>query len=160
MPSPQGDFTVDSRIHAWVDGSCLQQPNGSLLIGWAYLIIDKGKEIHREAGNEIPEGAQQHRNVAGEIVAVLKAVSWCQSQGISLITVYHDYQGLASWSTGEWKTKTPLTQYYAHTIGTSGLDIHWKKVKAHSGEPNNELVDQLAKEAALKPEKRKYQKPL
>ena len=64
------------------------------------------------------------------------------------MTIYFDYQGLESWATGAWRTKLPFTQAYAQAVSESGLTIHWVKVKAHSGNPENDLVDQLAKEGA------------
>jgi ribonuclease HI len=33
-------------------------------------------------------------------------------------------------------------------VKESGITIHWVKVRAHSGNPENDIVDQLAKEAA------------
>ncbi|WP_447970522.1 ribonuclease H1 domain-containing protein [Nitrospira sp. M1] len=135
-------------VDIWVDGSCMPRPNGVLLLGWAYLACKAGKEIHRERGNDIPDDARRHRNVAGEIMAVLKAVAWCQSQHITSIKVYYDYQGLASWPTHAWKRNTPFTQHYAETVRASEIAIEWVKVKAHSGDPNNDIVDEEAKKAA------------
>ena len=117
-------------------------------MGWAYLILEDGEERHRASGRDIPEGAEQHRNVAGEIQAVLKALTWCQQHGIDTATIYYDYQGLESWVDGSWKAKTPLTQAYATTVQSSGITLTWEKVQAHSGEHFNEIVDQLAREAA------------
>jgi ribonuclease HI len=79
----------------------------------------------------------------------LKALEWCQAQGIAEVTLYFDYQGLESWATGAWRAKFPFTQYYARTVKASNITIHWIKVKAHSGNPENEIVDQLAKEGAM-----------
>jgi len=138
-----------THVDIWVDGSCIQQADRRLHLGWAYLVMSGDQEIHRANGNDIPRHAIRHRNVAGEIMAVLKAVAWCQSQGIRSLTVHHDYQGLASWAIGAWKTNTLFTQTYAQTVKASGLSIQWKKVRAHSGEHGNEVVDQLAKQAAL-----------
>lgn len=140
--------TSDSSIEVWVDGSCFPQEDGSLRLGWGLLAKKNGVEIHRDKGNDIPQSAMNHRNVAGEILAILKAIKWCQSQGITEMTIYFDYQGLESWVTGAWRTKLPLTQAYAQTVIESGITIHWVKVKAHSGNQENELVDQLAKEGA------------
>ena len=140
---------VSSRIiEIWVDGSCFPQANGSLQLGWGLLVKKEGVEIHRDKGNDIPHTAVGHRNVAGEILGILKAIQWCQSQGITDITIYYDYQGLESWATGAWRAKLPFTQAYADAVKKSGMTIHWVKVKAHSGNPENEIVDNLAKEAA------------
>ncbi len=139
----------NSIVDIWVDGSCMPRPGGVLLLGWAYLARRAGKEIHRDRGNDIPEDARRHRNVAGEIMAVLKAVAWCQAQNITNIRLYYDYQGLSNWPTHAWKRNTPFTQGYAETVRASGVAIEWVKVKAHSGDPNNDIVDGEAKKAAL-----------
>jgi ribonuclease H-related protein len=135
-------------IEIWVDGSCFPQANGSLRLGWGLLVKKNGVEIHRDKGNDIPHAAVEHRNVAGEILAILNAIQWCQSQEITNVTIYFDYQGLESWATGAWRAKLPFTQAYAQTVKESGITIHWVKVRAHSGDPENDIVDQLAKEAA------------
>ncbi len=135
-------------IEIWVDGSCFPQANGSLRLGWGFLVKKNGVEIHRDKGNNIPHAAVEHRNVAGEILAILNAIQWCQSQEITNVRIYFDYQGLESWATGAWRAKLPFTQAYAKTVKESGITIHWVKVRAHSGNPENDIVDQLAKEAA------------
>ena len=137
-------------IEIWVDGSCFPQANGLLRLGWGLLVKKNGVEIHRDKGNDIPHTAVDHRNVAGEILAILKAIQWCKSQEITEVTIYYDYKGLESWATGAWRAKLPFTQAYAHTVKESGITIHWVKVKAHTGNPENDIVDQLAKEAAQK----------
>jgi len=142
-------ISSDSAIAIWVDGSCFPQRDGSLLVGWGLLVKKDGEEIYRAKGNDIPAEALKHRNVAGEILGILKALQWCQAQGITTVTLYYDYQGLESWTTGAWRAKLPFTQYYAQTVQASGIGIHWVKVKAHSGNPENEIVDQLAKEGAM-----------
>ena len=144
------DFHPDdpTLAHIWVDGSCVTDGEGILRLGWAFLIIRGGQEIHRDSGNEIPLEAHRHRNVAGEIMAVLQALAWCQEHSIRSAKIYFDYQGLESWATGSWKTNTPFTQAYADAIKNSGMQLTWKKVLAHSGEANNEIVDQLARAAA------------
>jgi ribonuclease HI len=38
---------------------------------------------------------------------------------------------------------------YAQAVKASGITIHWSKVQAHSGNPENEIVDRLAKEGAM-----------
>ena len=143
------NVSSDSPTAIWVDGSCFPQSDGSLRIGWGLLVKQDGIEVFRAKGNDIPPEAVNHRNVAGEIVAILKALEWCQVQGITEATLYFDYQGLQSWVTGAWRTKLPFTQLYAQTVNASGITLHWSKVKAHSGIPENEIVDQLAKEGAM-----------
>ena len=149
------ETSLDSSTEIWVDGSCFPQRDGSLRIGWGLLVKQNGEEVYRAKGNDIPPEAANHRNVAGEILGILKALEWCQTQGIAEVTIYFDYQGLESWATGAWRAKLPFTQAYAQTVNESGITIQWIKVKAHSGDPDNEIVDQLAKEGAMEP-KGKY----
>lgn len=145
----------NSTIDVWVDGACFPQANGSMRIGWGVLITKGGQEVFRDKGNDIPPEAWVHRNVAGEIWAILKALAWCQANQVTGITIHFDYQGLENWVTGAWKTKLPFTQAYAHAVRKAGIKIRWEKVKAHSGIPENELVDKLAKEGANRTEEEK-----
>ena len=112
------------------------------------MIFDGARELHRASGNDVPAEARRHRNVAGEIQAVLQALEWCRAHGIATATISFDYQGLASWVEGTWKTRTPFTRAYAERVRALGMTLTWQKVQAHSGDPYNELVDQLAREAA------------
>ena len=145
---PAETLPATDTIHVWVDGSCLPNSNGRLNFGWAYVILDGGRELHRASGHDVPAEARRHRNVAGEIQAVLQALEWCRAHGIAAAAIHFDYQGLASWVEGRWKTRTALTQAYAERVRALGMTLTWHKVQAHSGEPHNELVDQLAREAA------------
>ena len=142
-------LSSDSQIAIWVDGSCFPQADGSLRIGWGLLVKQDNEEVYRAKGNDIPPEAHRHRNVAGEIFGILKALEWCQAQGITEVSLNFDYQGLESWATGVWRAKFPFTQHYSRTVKASNITIHWIKVKAHSGNPENEIVDQLAKEGAM-----------
>lgn len=143
-----GSSKSSTAVDIWVDGSCIHNGGEGMQLGWGYLILKEDRELHRASGNDIPEEARQHRNVAGEIQAVLKALDWCRAQGIPSATIYYDYQGLAEWVKGFWKAKTPFTQAYVATVKSHGMDLRWGKVLAHSGEKYNEIVDQLAREAA------------
>jgi len=146
------DVSSDSPTSIWVDGSCFPQSDGSLRIGWGLLVKQDSEEVYRAKGNDVPLEAVAHRNVAGEILGILKALEWCQKQRITEVTIFFDYQGLESWATGAWRAKLPFTQLYAQAVNTSGITVYWKKVKAHSGIPENDIVDQLAKEGAMSQE--------
>ena len=145
---PADTLPATDGIHIWVDGSCLPHGNGHLHFGWAYVILDGERELHRASGHDVPAEARRHRNVAGEIQAVLQALEWCRAHDIATATISFDYQGLASWVEGTWKTRTPFTRAYAERVRALGMTLTWHKVLAHSGETYNELVDQLAREAA------------
>ncbi len=153
-PSPTPRIT--NAVHIWVDGAFLPQGEEPPRFGWAYVILNGEQELCRGKGHDVPADARQHRNVAAEIQAVVHALTWCRNHGIAVATIYFDYQGLASWVQGEWKTRTPFTQSYVAKVRALGMQLTWQKVRAHSGEKYNELVDQLAKEAA-RPARRRRQ---
>jgi len=151
LPKPTQRPGTSSHLatEIWVDGSCFPRKDGSLRIGWGMLIKQAGQEVFRDKGHDIPTEALVHRNVAGEILGILKSLEWCKAHGVKEVTLYIDYQGLESWATGAWRAKLPFTQLYAQTVKASGISIHWVKIKAHSGDPENDIVDQLAKDGAM-----------
>ena len=65
------------------------------------------------------------------------------------VTIYHDYEGVAKWATGEWKAKKPGTNAYREFCAAAAKHIRFRfvKVKGHSGDKYNDLADRLAKDA-------------
>lgn len=95
------------------------------------------------------EELSKMRNVAGEIKGSEIAIRHCLKNKIKSITIYHDYQGIAKWCSGEWKAKKEGTKAYKkfYDEASKKTDIHFVKVKAHSGDEYNEEADSLAKKA-------------
>jgi ribonuclease HI len=148
VPGGHESFPINpSIIQVWVDGACLQAPLG-YRFGWAFVIQQADRELHRDSGSLLQRGAFEHRNVGAELEAATRALTWCHLNGYKQVTVYHDYEGIAAWPTGAWRTKTPSTREYARFIKALSLEIAWQKVPAHQGIAMNELVDQLANRAA------------
>jgi len=89
------------------------------------------------------------RNVAGEIKGAEKAMRFCVEKGIKNLDIYHDYEGVARWCTGEWKTnKTGTKAYKAFYDSLAGsLYVTFHKVKGHSGNTYNDAADKLARAA-------------
>ncbi len=89
------------------------------------------------------------RNVAGEIKGAEKAMQFCLERDIKSLNIYHDYEGVAKWCTGEWQAKKTGTKAYKsfYNLASEKMQIHFIKVKGHSGDKYNELADQLAKRA-------------
>lgn len=89
------------------------------------------------------------RNVAGEIMGATCAIKYCLREGIPNLVIYHDYEGIARWAQGDWKTNLKGTADYAAFCRKSSetMSISFVKVKGHSGDRYNELADQLAKQA-------------
>lgn len=129
---------------AYVDGS-YDVTTGSFSYGMVFF--HNGKEEHFSKKFEGSDFASM-RNVAGEIEGARAAMQLCLDRGIKSITIFHDYIGIAAWCTGEWKAKQEGTMDYAlfYRAASLHVDIHFKKVKGHSGDTYNELADKLAKE--------------
>ena len=127
---------------AYVDGSFL---NGST--GYGFVVVFGKDIIVKESGYVNSDGA--HRQVAGEIEAVKRVILWCKENSINNIMIHYDYEGVASWAQGKWKTNIVLTKEYASFMKESKIDIKWVKVKAHSGDEFNEVADSLAKTGAM-----------
>lgn len=136
---------ADTEAVAYVDGS-YDVATGSFSYGM--VMFHDGKEEHFSKKFENSDLASM-RNVAGEIEGSRAAMQYCLDNGIKSVTIYHDYIGIAAWCTGEWKAKQDGTVDYAlfYRAASLHVDIHFKKVKGHSGDTYNELADKLAKEA-------------
>ncbi|MCR5202139.1 MAG: ribonuclease H family protein [Lachnospiraceae bacterium] len=87
------------------------------------------------------------RNVAGEIKASELAMKTALKQGAKKLIIHHDYEGICKWCTGEWKANKAGTMEYRELYKkySLDLDISFIKVKAHSGDENNDIADRLAK---------------
>lgn len=95
------------------------------------------------------EELAEMRNVAGEIMGAAQAMKTAKALGLKELTIYHDYEGIAKWCTGEWKTKKEWTKKYKAFYDEISQDItvSFQKVEAHSGNQYNDIADKLAKEA-------------
>lgn len=87
------------------------------------------------------------RNVAGEILGAELAMRKAVEMKISSLNIYHDYQGIASWCQGEWKTNKEGTRAYKEYFDSISrdLEIRFVKVRGHSGDKYNDIADELAK---------------
>ena len=89
------------------------------------------------------------RNVAGEIIGAKEAMKFCIDNEIKSLDIYHDYEGIAKWCTGEWKANKLGTIAYRNYFNSikNKLKVNFIKVTAHTGDEYNEIADQLAKNA-------------
>lgn len=143
------DAFLETEIEAYVDGSFNEE-----LGRYAYgcVIIKAGNIIHKMSGSSANANYLEMRNVAGELEATVRAIKWAIRNKVMSIRIYHDYQGIASWANGEWKTNKRGTQEYASFMDkcASEIRVEFTKVKGHSGQKYNEMADQLAKEGMQK----------
>tara|TARA_B110001452_G_scaffold211245_1_gene181711 strand:+ start:153 stop:578 length:426 start_codon:yes stop_codon:yes gene_type:complete len=137
-------------IKIYTDGSCLKNPGNG---GWAAIINDDG-DIKKVSGN-----AKNTTNNRMELMAPINALK--EMDPNKQIEIYTDSQyvklgitkWIKTWLKNNWKTskkedvKNKDLWLELHKLNKS-LNIKWNWVKAHAGNPVNEEVDLLAKEAA------------
>lgn len=131
-------------VRAYVDGS-YNARTGVYGAGAVLLVGDANTTVELSCKGEDPTWARQ-RNVAGEVLAVTTVIEACkQLPGLDQLIIFYDYAGIESWATGVWKARTTLSQSYVRLVQSLPFSITWRKVRAHSGVPNNERADALAK---------------
>lgn len=140
------NHSADEAV-AYVDGSF---NNKTKEFSYGAVIFWNHKEYHFSAKFDDAGLADMH-NVAGELKGSEKAIEFALENKISKLTIYHDYEGIAKWCTGAWQAKKEGTQKYKqfYEQAKGQVDIHFIKVKGHSGDTYNELADSLAKKALL-----------
>lgn len=140
------------QIEAHTDGACLGNPGPG---GWAALLRYGAHE------RELHGGEAQTTNNRMELMAAIRALEAltepCQvalhtdsryvQQGIS--------EWLAGWRRRGWKTAggDPVKNqdlWQRLDEARSNHQVEWKWVKGHAGDPDNERVDMLAREEAIK----------
>lgn len=138
------DVTGEEAV-AYVDGSYHVE---TMEYSAGVVFFYKGEEIRISRKGDNAELASM-RNVAGEILGAEIAMREAVARGIKKLTIVHDYQGIASWCLGEWKTNKEGTKAYKEYFDSlqGQIKIQFQKVKGHSGNQWNDLADELAKEA-------------
>ncbi len=142
---------MNIRIIIYTDGSCLKNPGPG---GWAYYMEYMGS---KKSGS----GSETHTtNNKMELTAVIKALESLKKH--CSVTVHTDSEYVYNAFCKGWLKKWEKTGYINSTgnpVKNRELweklselakkhDIQWVKVKAHSDDPLNILVDSLAGEAA------------
>ena len=139
------------EVRVWVDGSFSKVGTHFIYGGAAIAYVGDAEEpiIFRTAGED--SNWARMRNVAGELLSVMGILSQLMAfkDSIERVVIFHDYDGIAKWVTGEWQAKKLCTQAYKEYVETvqKELQVSFIHVKAHTGNINNEKADAVAKEA-------------
>ena len=138
-------------IKIYTDGSCIGNPGSG---GWAAIILNGDKQ-------DIISGRKKNTtNNQMELMAAIKALVFLKKK--QKIRIYTDSnyvkEGITNWikiwEKNNWKTankkKVKNVDLWIKLNTLSNFhDIEWKWVKAHSGNLMNNMVDKLARKAAL-----------
>ena len=138
-----------SKVIIFTDGACSGNPGPG---GWGVLLR------YGDTEKELSGGELETTNNRMEMMAAIKALeSLKRPVQIELYTdSVYVRDGITKWIQGwkarGWKTasKKPvknvdLWQRLEHAMGSHSIDWHW--VKGHAGYVDNELVDELARNA-------------
>lgn len=87
------------------------------------------------------------RNITGEVLGAINAIDWAWKNDFEAIVIFHDYEGISKWATGEWNANQPISRFYKSFINDKKeiLNIEFVKVAGHSNNKYNDRVDALAK---------------
>lgn len=136
---------INSAV-AYVDGS---YDAATKRYSYGCLVFHNGK-VYKSA-RAFNDDMVTMRNVAGEISGAITVMKWCVDNGVQVLNLYYDYEGIEAWCTGRWRANKPYTQNYVQTYrkytDDHKLTVIFHKVKSHSNNRYNDFVDKLAKQA-------------
>ncbi|QDH16288.1 ribonuclease HI [Swingsia samuiensis] len=140
--------TKDARpfVDIWTDGGCKPNPGPG---GWGVLLFFKGKE------KELWGGEAETTNNRMELTAAAEALEALTRPCMVRLHTDSEYlrNGITRWHEGwvrrKWRNAAgdPVANMdlWQRILDVSKKhDIEWLWVKGHSGDQNNERVDQLA----------------
>ncbi|MFT4655284.1 MAG: ribonuclease HI [Kangiellaceae bacterium] len=138
------------KVKIYTDGSCLGNPGPG---GWGALLE------FNETDKELSAGFAHTTNNRMELLAPINALN--QLKELCEVNLYTDSQyvknginqWIHNWKKNGWRTSNrkpvknaDLWQLLDTACQTQQVTWHW--VKAHNGHPQNERVDDLARQAA------------
>lgn len=140
------------QVEIHTDGACLGNPGPG---GWATLLCWQGVE------RELAGGEADTTNNRMELMAAIAALEALREPCGVVLSTDSQYvrqgitQWLANWVRRGWKTSggdaVKNRDLWERLHAASARhSVDWRWVKGHSGQPENERVDQLARAQALK----------
>ena len=140
------------EIEIHTDGACLGNPGPG---GWAALLRYKGHE------RELAGGEVHTTNNRMELMAAIMGLETLTEPCRIMLQTDSQYvrQGITEWMSGwvrrNWKTAggDPVKNrdlWERLHAATGRHQIEWRWVKGHNGDPDNERVDQMARDAAIR----------
>ena len=140
---------TECLVEIFTDGACSGNPGPG---GWGAVLRYGGHE------RELSGGAEQTTNNRMEMMAAIAALEALKRPSRVRLTTDSTYvrdgvtKWLAGWKMRGWKTaaKTPVKNQDLWKRLEAALGAHqidWQWVKGHSGHPENERADDLARQA-------------
>ena len=141
--------TEDDRVSIYTDGACSGNPGPG---GWAAILQWRGKE------KELSGAAPLITNNVMELTAVIQALEALKRPMRVVVFTDSRYvrdgisEWIRNWKDNGWKTadKRPVKNkelWQRLDAATERHVIEWCWVRGHSGHPENERADRLARAA-------------
>lgn len=139
-------FKNEYAYEIYVDGSYHSQTRE---YSYGLVVLKNGEVIYQDSKKYFDEELSKMRNVAGELKGAMVAMQYAVNHKLQEVVMYYDYEGIAKWCLGEWQTNKIETKSYKKFYDEkikNHVHIVFRKVKGHSNNKYNDMVDRLAKD--------------
>jgi len=144
-------MSAAQQVEIFTDGACLGNPGPG---GWAALLRYKTLE------KTISGGERDTTNNRMELMAAIRALEALRRASSVRLTTDSQYvkQGIESWlprwQANGWRTsdRKPVKNqdlWERLTAAVAPHKVQWHWTRGHSGHTENEIVDKLARDAAI-----------
>lgn len=138
----------EKQVIAFVDGS-FSDKISKYSFGVVLLYNNKEQYLYNSYNDEI---GLKYNNFSGEIRATKEAILWSIDKEFDKIIIFHDYEGIQKFASGEYKARNEISiDYYNFIIESrKKITIEFISIESHSGIVYNDKADKLAKDALIK----------
>lgn len=130
----------------YTDGSYSSKASG--YVSGAFLVFNENTgERWKWLNYSTKQSLVDSCNVGAELFAALASIHWSYKQGCRNIVLMCDYNGIIEWVKGNWTANCSPAQVYVREVKryiNLGMNITFKKVKAHQYDKWNNYVDFIA----------------
>jgi ribonuclease HI len=145
---PTRSGTDDPAVHIYTDGACSGNPGPG---GWGVLMLSRGRERELSGGETATTNNRMEMMAAIQALEALKRPASIHLHTDSTYLRNGITQWIHAWKARGWRTanKKPVKNvdlWQRLEAALSPHDAQWHWVKGHSGHPENERADALARQ--------------